>query len=193
MELVIPEGTEELRFAQRSEPKTAEEYAASCIFDYEAMRPYLIEGDCLDIGCGLGGFSALLAKHCGGRLHLLDGTGWTKGRRVGFGPKLEPYNDRAATERLLKANGITEWQWWNIGSSELPEVDVVTSLLSWGWHYPVGTYLEAVERALRPGGRLILDVRPDQAGEGDLCRSFEYVGAYQGFGKCNKTVWEKRG
>lgn len=193
MELVIPEGTEHLRYAQRSEPKTAEEYAESCIFDFEAMRPYLIEGDCLDIGCGLGGFSALLAKHCGGKLHLLDGTGWTSGRRIGFGAQMDAYNDRASTEKLLKANGVTDFQWWDIGATELPPVSVVTSLISWGWHYPVSTYLPAVEEALCVGGILVLDIRPEQSGEKELHRSFEYVGTYQGFGKCNKTVWEKRG
>ena len=193
MDLVIPEGTEHLRFAQRSEPKTAEEYAESCLFDYEGMKPYLIEGNCLDIGCGLGGFSALLAKHCGGKLHLLDGTGWTSGRRVGFGPQLDAYNDRAFTEKLLKANGITNYQWWDIGSTELPEVSVVTSLLSWGWHYPISTYIDAVAKALRPGGRLIFDIRPDQPGEDNLRQRFEYLGTYQGFGKCRKMAWERRG
>lgn len=191
MGLVVPENVERFVVAHRSETTSAATYAASCEFDLEALKGWLIEGDVLDIGCGLGGFSALMAKHCKGKLHLLDGTGWTSGRRVGFGPYLEPYNDCAATESLLEANGIVDYHWWPIGATELPPVTVVTSMLSWGWHYPVSTYLAAVEKALPVGGRLILDVRPDEGQEKVLEQSFELIGRPQGFGKCNKMVWQR--
>lgn len=192
MGIVVPEGVEEVFLAQRSEPRSAEEYAASCAFDFEAMRPFLLEGDVLDIGCGLGGTSVLIAKHCRGRLYLLDGDVMEDGRRTDFGPTMEPYNLRAATEKMLAANGITDYQWWPVGATELPRVRNVVSLISWGWHYPVSTYLEPVRRALPPGGRLILDIRPRTGGEEELRRYFRYVGSYRGFGKCNKTVWQRR-
>jgi len=38
-------------------------------------------------------------------------------------------------------------------------VDIVYSHMSWGFHYPVNTYGEAVYRVLKPGGRLILTLR----------------------------------
>jgi SAM-dependent methyltransferase len=191
VELIIPEGIEKCFLAQRSEPQSAEEYAAACAFDVSAMAPYLLQGDVLDIGCGVGGPTALIAQHCGGKLHLLDGTGWGK-RRVAYGQAMGPYNERAMTERLLRANGVEEFTWWPVGATELPRVDNVVSLISWGWHYPVETYLEPVTEALRPGGRLILDLRPGQYGEKALTKSFALVAYYQGFGKCNKTVWERR-
>ena len=37
--------------------------------------------------------------------------------------------------------------------------DVMISLLSWGFHYPVSTYSDLAVRSLRSGGTLILDVR----------------------------------
>lgn len=37
--------------------------------------------------------------------------------------------------------------------------DLVISLLSCGFHYPVDTYLEFFERCLAPGGRIVLDLR----------------------------------
>lgn len=190
MELTVPDGSAGIFLAQRSEPKSAEEYIASCIFDVTAMLPYLLAGDVLDIGCGLGGPSALIAKHCGGHLHLLDGTGWGK-RKANFGPVMEPYNSRRFTERLLRKNGITDFTWHPVGAERLPTVQNVVSLISWGWHYPVNTYLSAVTRALKPGARVILDLRPGQDGEKALCRDFRRIGQYQGFGKCNKTVWER--
>lgn len=189
MGLVVPESVAKFYLAQRSEPKSAEAYAAACQFDFEAMKPWLIEGDLLDIGCGVGGPTALIAQHCRGKVHLLDGTDWGS-RHVGFDSTMAPYNDRAETETMLRANGIAEFRWWPVGATELPKVRNVVSLISWGWHYPVSTYLAAVEKALDAGGRLILDLRPGKSH--DLSRSFELVCSYQGFGKCNKTVWERR-
>lgn len=190
MGLIVPEGLDRYFLAQRSEPRSLGAYRAACEYDFEAMKPYLNSGDVLDIGCGIGGPSALVAQHCGGNLHLLDGSSWGE-RHAGYAAEMEPYNDRAATEQLLRANGVEDITWWPVGATQLPPVDNVISLISWGWHYPVGTYLAAVERALRRGGRLILDIRPGQGGEDALERSFRFIAGYRGFGKCNKTVWER--
>lgn len=191
MGLVIPAGVERCFLAQRSEPKTAEEYAAACEYDVEQMAPYLLKGDVLDIGCGLGGPSALIAKLCSGRLHLLDGSGWGV-RRVNYASLMDPYNERSDTELLLRANGISDWTWWPVGAPELPKVRNVVSLISWGWHYPVETYLKPVVEALEPVGRLILDLREGKGGEQALEPWFELVASYTGFGKCRKTVWQRR-
>jgi len=43
-------------------------------------------------------------------------------------------------------------------------IDVVISLISWGFHYPVETCLDRVHEMLNPGGRLILDVRKQTGG-----------------------------
>lgn len=191
MELVIPPETKKFFLLQRSEPTNAIEYAEACRIDFEAMRPWLLKGDVLDIGCGLATTSTMIAKYCGGKLHLLDGTGMAE-RRINYGPTMEPYNDRSMTELMLSANGITNFEWHDIGATELPVVENVVSLISWGWHYPVSTYLEAVAKALPIGGRLILDLRPGKGGEVELDKYFEHIANYRGFGKCNKTVWKRR-
>jgi hypothetical protein len=51
------------------------------------------------------------------------------------------------------------------------EVDLALSLRAWGFHFPVETYLPAVMNALRPGGWLIIDVRPGTGGEAALRRA----------------------
>lgn len=56
-----------------------------------------------------------------------------------------------------------------------PDLDLVISLISWGFHYPVETYLERVYALLRPGGRLILDVRKDTNGEERIRQRFSQV------------------
>lgn len=130
----------------------------------------------LEIGCGVGGLSALLYKRQRRKprtLALLDGT--DDGRvQAGFHPAegLRAWNDRAVTEALMAANGIPprKIQWADIGQSDWQHgaVDLIVSLLSWGHHYPVNTYEPIVRAALRPGGVLILDVRKGTGGEEQL-------------------------
>ena len=50
--------------------------------------------------------------------------------------------------------------------------DVVISIISWGFHYPVSTYLEDVHEALVPGGVAILDIRNGTDGVAALRRRF---------------------
>ncbi|MGK0448192.1 MAG: SAM-dependent methyltransferase, partial [Polaribacter sp.] len=42
--------------------------------------------------------------------------------------------------------------------------DLIISIISWGFHYPVETYLDEVFDNLKPGGTLIVDVRKDSNG-----------------------------
>ncbi len=50
--------------------------------------------------------------------------------------------------------------------------DLVISLISWGFHYPVSTYARPVYGALAPHGVLILDVRRGTAGKDELAELF---------------------
>jgi len=52
-------------------------------------------------------------------------------------------------------------------------IAMVISIASWGFHYPLSTYLDQVEQALAPGGRLILDLRRHQGQEQELAHRFE--------------------
>ena len=66
------------------------------------------------------------------------------------------------------ANGfnVSNWHWVNAtvpNVAALEKVDIVMSLLSWGFHYPIEVYSSTVRQLLKPGGRLILTIR---AGKG---------------------------
>jgi SAM-dependent methyltransferase len=43
--------------------------------------------------------------------------------------------------------------------------DLVVSLIAWGFHFPLTVYLDEVLHNLRPGGRIIVDVRTGGEGE----------------------------
>jgi hypothetical protein len=124
----------------------------------------------LDIGCGHQPLLTLeIARHYGGEveIHLMDGDG------VRFaGPKAET---KAYTGYRRK---MRAWNDVSLGlrylQSELPNCachahlpdpgltvpcDLLLSRRSWGFHYPVTTYLGLADRSLRPGGRIVVDLR----------------------------------
>jgi hypothetical protein len=94
----------------------------------------------LDIGCGMAGIDVFLKrKFPSARLELLDGDGKHQAA-YGFSPDAKPYSSRAATSALLEANGVSCDRWHEAGTKEELKADLVISLLSWGFHYPLSTY-----------------------------------------------------
>ncbi len=126
----------------------------------------------LDIGCGMAGIDVHLFDHYDSpTLNLLDGSAQAQGggAEINFHEEgMQPFNDMGVTQELLTANGISPGHvvMWPVGHDAEPiPCDLCISLLSWGWHYPVEAYLDLVKRSLRPGGRLILDLRSGMGGE----------------------------
>jgi hypothetical protein len=61
----------------------------------------------------------------------------------------------------------------NPGTGSSPDVhdsnvDLIISLLSCGFHYPLKTYTEFALRALQPGGIFVFDMRRSEGQENDL-------------------------
>lgn len=137
----------------------------------------------LDIGCGVAGIDIFLYRHYvqypGICLHLLDKSEISSSIYYGFEKRGAVYNSLAVSAKFLSANGIPE------GSIHLHEatgdskikladnsIDLIISLISWGFHYPVGTYLVEAWRVLKPGGHLIVDVRKGTTGIEDISSRF---------------------
>lgn len=152
--------------------------------EYAEIRPHLPRRAVaiLDIGCGVGGIDVLLHRHYGTpRLHLVDRTQTSERVYYGFEERGAFYNSLAATRRLLVDNRVPErdLRFHDVGEEcrlSIPEpVDLVISLISWGFHYPVPVYADQVVALLRPGGRLILDVRKETDGKAQLEARFSRV------------------
>lgn len=151
------------------------EYSNDLRGEYESIRNFL-PARCsaiLDIGCGVAGIDVFLAdtyRPERPRIVLLDRTRTETEVFYGFKNKGAFYNSLEVARSLLMANGLPE------GSVELVEatdnndinvsgkVDLVISLISWGFHYPVETYLHKSHQILTDNGRLIIDVRKGTAG-----------------------------
>jgi SAM-dependent methyltransferase len=127
----------------------------------------------MDIGCGVGGMDLMLYKHFeeqGQQPHLLlvDKTGISRDIFYGFHDEAAVYNSLEVTEEFLQSNGVPEDRIRMIDSDALatgvsqqtiPAVDLVVSTWAWGFHFPVTAYAGTVHKLMRPGARLILDVR----------------------------------
>ena len=143
----------------------------------------------VDIGCGLGMYHAYLHQFYGGRSEhfLVDRSVYQIGvkgyeqhtKRGGYHKSigLMPfYTSDTCAREIAMANGFTErdWHWVNATADNvraLEPVDIVMSMLSWGFHYPIDVYIEAVHHILKPDGRLIVTLRVGQGQEAVLQRA----------------------
>lgn len=153
-------------------------YSQLIDYDLAIMRPHLphrVER-ILDIGSGLAAIDVRLHWiYPDAHIYLLDQTGLN----VEYGIETEQvfYNSQAVALRLLRDNGVLLDRVHLLEATPDYEIDVggvdlALSLFSWGWHYPLGTYAEAVAGAVISGGTLIMDVR-NREGEDLLLEAFD--------------------
>jgi len=138
--------------------------------DYQSIKDSLpkICSSILDIGCGVAGIDILLSKHYKDKqpkIYLLDKTKIESSVFYGFETRATFYNSLDIAKVMLIRNGIPESCVHLVEATDANEinidcyVDLVISVQSWGFHYPVETYLEKVYDVLIEGGSLIIDVR----------------------------------
>lgn len=126
----------------------------------------------IDIGCGQALNDVFLVKDFAPKVTLIDIEetfaqyhSWN-----GFGSGYASLEDAAA---FLRDNGATDVTPINPrhdpAAIEGLSADLVTSLISCGFHYPIGDYLEIFLATIEAGGAVILDIRkryfkaPDEA------------------------------
>lgn len=136
--LVIPE--ECALWVKKQRPQG--DYQKELAEDFAAIEQHLPSevGSILDIGCGMAGIDVYLKrKYPKATLWLLDGDG-DSFSKYGFRRNMAPYNSKSATGAMLKANGLEYDRWIDAGTKEKLEADLIVSLISWGFHYPLDTY-----------------------------------------------------
>lgn len=172
--------------AKFSGKKVGELFSLEMEKEYEEMRPYL-PGEAkaiLDIGCGIGGIDVFLYRHYEKQnpaLYLLDKTEMPKKVYYGHREKASFYNSLSIAKDFLRENGVPEERilTQEVGEDNRIEFtgpfDLVVSLISWGFHYPVSVYLEQVYANLVPGGVLVMDVRKAFGGIEEVQKRFGTV------------------
>lgn len=151
--------------------------------EYERVKNHLPPKaeSILDIGCGVAGIDVFLNRHYSvspPSFYLLDKTEIEPEVYYDLKPKASFYNSLAIAGKILEENGVKSSRIHTEEVNDKNEIkfnaqfDLVISLISWGFHYPVDTYLNQVYDLLNPGGTIIIDVRRGRGGEEALRKKF---------------------
>ena len=116
-----------------------------------------------DIGCGYALFDYFLYEDFKSDIFLID-IEETKERHFGFSKSGAAYSSLPVARQFLQDNGVPTEKIFCLNPEQdnvmdLPEMDLVVSFISCGFHYPVATYDNFFKNRIRPGGGIILDVR----------------------------------
>jgi ubiquinone/menaquinone biosynthesis C-methylase UbiE len=172
-----------------------EAFVANMESELQSMRghfPSCVE-NLLDIGFGIGGIDVLLHKEVKPKkMYLLDKNKTENSIWYGFQKQGAAYNSLEEADHLLEANGISksDYVFINIDSQPFPDTtfDLIVSIISWGFHYPVSTYINEVKKSLSANGVLIIDVRKDTDGEKALRNVFSNIEVIQETSKHKRIV-----
>jgi SAM-dependent methyltransferase len=116
----------------------------------------------MDIGCGVAVIDLLLAQYLPqSKYYLLDKEGFEFYPGVYYDVNYPEYNSWEPVRDAINATGLDANKFTFMSPSDAwpDQVDVVTSYLSYCWHYPKDTYWNKILNTLKVGGKLILDVR----------------------------------
>jgi SAM-dependent methyltransferase len=162
-------------------------YLKGLCAEYEEFAAYLPDtvSAVLDIGCGVGGINLFLYDQFGRKadigFYLLDKTEISYKLHYGFRGTGAFYNSLGVSVTVLLDNGIARDNIFLLEAAPDNRIDIdekldlVISLISWGFHFPVATYIDLVYRLLSDDGCLILDIRKGTGGLDELAHRFPRV------------------
>ena len=143
--------------------------------EYSSISKFLPKkcNSILDIGCGIAGVDIFLNDHFNDHapmFYLLDKEEKNENIYYGFYAEAAFYNSLELAKSTLIKNGVNEKKIKTIFARDDNEiridrkVDLVISLISWGFHYPVEVYLDKVYELLNKNGSVIIDLRKNTEG-----------------------------
>ena len=118
----------------------------------------------LDIGCGLGVINIFLNSFYSNKCNftLIDKTYVNKKITYGFSNKGEFYNNLELTKSFLLLNKLEENQIELVDASKdfvlKKKYDLIISLFSMGYHYPIDLYIEKIKKISNKDTKIIFDL-----------------------------------
>ena len=151
--------------------------------EYDIIKNFLPPkaSNILDIGCGLGILNIFLNRKYNSKpnFFLIDKNKIDLKIKYGFSENYESYNSLNETKKILLANNILNEQIFlknaeeNIDISE--KIDLVLSLKSMAFHYPLENYLELFNKVCDENTEFIFDFSSEKYNETELEKYFSKV------------------
>jgi SAM-dependent methyltransferase len=178
-------------------------YAEDMEREYQSIRGVLpaVCTSVLDIGCGVAGIDVFIQRRYGEDdidFFLLDRSEVTPNVFYSFQSHGAFYNSLEVARTLMTSNGIPAERVHLLEVTPAMEIritgkiDLIISLLSWGFHYPVSTYLSRVHELLSDKGVLVMDVRKGSDGVQLLRGLFPKTDIVQSTLKYDRVAARKR-
>ena len=151
--------------------------------EFETFKNYLPKsaGNIMDIGCGLGIIDIYLNEFFEKKpvFFLLDKNRVDRKIKYGFSSNYESYNDLKETKNILLNNNIDS-SCINLFDVEkqfliTKKMDLVISLKSMGYHYPINIYIELLRNCCTKDTVFIFDIGDNQYDENYLKKIFDDV------------------
>jgi len=149
--------------------------------EIEAIKDYLPKNveNIMDIGCGLGIINIYLNQIYNNQpnFFLLDKNRIDKEIKYGFSSEYESYNDLNQTKNLLLNNNINCLHTIDVEKDIKIEnkIDLVISLKSMGYHYPIDEYLKLFRTCCDDNTCFIFDVSEGYYNASLLKKYFDVV------------------
>ena len=167
-------------FQNKKIEKVTEELFLNELETFKAFLPASAE-NIMDIGCGLGIINIYLNKFFEKKSNffLLDKSRIDKKINYGFSSNYESYNDLNETKNILLENDVDSGCIYLFDVEKKfqinKKIDLVISLKSMGYHYPINTYIELFRNCCTKDTVFIYDIGDNQYDENYLETIFDNV------------------
>ena len=151
--------------------------------EFETFKRYLPNSveNIMDIGCGLGIINIYLNEFFEKKpvFFLLDKNKVDRKITYGFSSNYESYNDLNETKNILLENNIDTSCMYLFDVEKqfviTKKMDLVISLKSMGYHYPINTYIELLRNCCTKDTVFIFDIGDNQYDENYLRTIFQDI------------------
>lgn len=133
--------------------------------EFKIMKPYIGQPKkILELGCGLGRYSVFLNSQLEQSPHFImaDFSHISKKIKYGWNPEESKYNNLELTKDFCNDNGLSNFTIFDLALEDLEnleDIDLVISVLSVGFHYPIELYINKLMKITSPKATMIFGVR----------------------------------
>lgn len=161
--------------------KDKEFYLKMSSSEYEVIKSYIKRPNrILELGCGLGRFSIFLNSQLehNPEFLLADFSKISEKVKYGWNPKESFYNDLELTSQFCRENNLHNFSIVDLAEDNLKnlsDIDLVISMLSVGFHYPIESYMPTLLDITSDNAIMIFGVRSGIYDVSDFENSFAHI------------------